>query len=237
MTSDPSSPYAHGPLTTLLRRELAMLEALLGGVFGVWGLHIRPHVLAPSALPSHLLSAMAELSLAADGTLEGAVHCAPQGLPFASESFKLVIAQHILEQQAASAEAIAEEVARVLAPEGIAVVFGFNPASLWRPWLRGRLPGDWRFQAATAWRDVLMQARLDVLQVRYSGLWSPWAVDDPRHAEVSAGGSRSFGRFCGSWLLLARKRRSALTPLRPSALRSDLKVSPTLVPGARRECA
>jgi SAM-dependent methyltransferase len=226
-------------LTTLLRRELAMLEPLLGGVFGVWGLHIRPHALAPAALPPHLLSAMAELSLVADGTLDGAVRCAPQELPFASESFKLVIAQHVLEQRAASADAIAEEIARVLAPEGIALMFGFNPASLWRPWLRRRLPGDWRFHAATAWRDLLTRASLDVLQVRYSGLWSPWAVDDARHAPTSTspGGSGSLGRFCGSWLLLARKRRSALTPLRLGALRSDLKVNPTLVPGARRECA
>jgi SAM-dependent methyltransferase len=237
MTSEPSSPFTHGPLTTLLRRELAMLEPLLGSVFGVWGLHIRPHVLAPSALPTHLLSAMAELSLAADGALEGAVRCAPQRLPFASESLKLVIAQHVLEQQGASAETVAEEIARVLAPEGIALVFGFNPASLWRPWLRRRLPGDWRFHAATAWRDVLTRSSLDVLQVRYSGLWSPWAAVDSRHTEMSPDGSRSFGRFCASWLLLARKRRSALTPLRLNALRSDLKVNPTLVPGARRECA
>jgi hypothetical protein len=83
----------------------------------------------------------------------------------------------------------------------------------------------------------LARSSLDVLQVRYSGLWSPWAAVDSRHTEMSPDGSRSFGRFCASWLLLARKRRSALTPLRLNALRSDLKVNPTLVPGARRECA
>ena len=48
---------------------------------------------------------------------------------------------------------------------------------------------------------------------------------------------RPLGRFGGSWLLLARKRRSSLTPLRLGAVRSDLKVNPTLVHGARRECA
>jgi SAM-dependent methyltransferase len=236
MTSDQSSLYAHGPLTTLLQRELAMLEPILDGVFGVWGLHIRPHPLAPVALPPHLLSAMAELSLGAGGALEGAVRCEPQRLPFASESFKLVIAQHVLEQTA-GADTVAEEIARVLAPEGVALVFGFNPSSLWRPWLARRLPRDWRFQPATAWRDVLMRARLDVLQVRYSGLWSPWAIDERRDGETPARWPRTLGRFCGSWLLLARKRRSAMTPLRLAAVRSDLKVNPTLVPGARRACA
>jgi hypothetical protein len=237
MTPDSANPYAEGPLTTLLQRELAMLTPILDGVFGVWGLHMRPHAEAPAALPPHLLSAMVELSLGPDGRFAGNARCTPQNLPFSSESFKLIVAQHVFEQEA-SAEDAAGEMARVLAPEGVALVFGFNPASFWRPWLARRLPGDVRFKAAAGWRDVLTRARLDVLQVRYSGLWSPWAAagDSGRPAENGAW-TRPFGRFCGSWLLLARKRRSALTPLRLAAVRSDLKLKPTLVPGARRECA
>jgi hypothetical protein len=220
MTLDQSSHYAQGPLTTLLQRELAMLTPILDGVFGVWGLHLRPHRDAPVALPQHLLSAITEMSVAADGTLEGEARCEAQHLPFASESFKLVIAQHVLEQAMAPAE-----------------VFGFNPASLWRPWLARRLPGDWRFSGPAGWRDVLARSRLDVLQVRYSGLWSPWAAADAHSDAAATLGPRALGRFCGSWLLLARKRRASLTPLRLAAVRSDLKVNPTLVPGARRECA
>lgn len=237
MTPDQSRLYTHGPLATLLRRELAMLEPIVGGVFGVWGLHMRPHREAPAGLPPHLLSAMSELSLAAGGMLEGDARCEPQHLPFASESFKLVIAQHVLEQTLAAEDA-AGEIARVLAPEGVALMFGFNPASLWRPWLTRRLSGHWRFHAASGWRDVLMRARLDVLQVRYSGLWSPWAVAGEAHDEDAATRWPSaLGRFSGSWLLLARKRRSALTPLRLATVRPDLNMKPSLVPGARRECA
>jgi len=236
MTPDQSRLYAQGPLMTLLRCELAMLESILGGVFGVWGLHMRPHRQAPTGLPPHLLSAINELSLAADGTLEGDTRCEPQQLPFASESFKLVIAQHVLEQTTAPDE-VAGEIARVLAAEGIALMFGFNPASLWRPWLARRLPGNWRFHAASGWRDVLARARLDVLQVRYSGLWSPWAAGDGPPNETAVRWPRPLGRFCGSWLLLARKRHSALTPLRLAAVRSDLKMKPSFVPGTRRECA
>ena len=236
MTSDPVNPYAEGPLTTLLQRELAMLAPILDGVFGVWGLHMRPHDQAPATLPQHLLSAMVELALGPDGRFGGNTRCEPQHLPFASESFKLIVAQHILEQASAAEEAT-EEMARVLAPEGVALVFGFNPASFWRPWLSRRLTGDVRFRTAAGWRDVLTRARLDVLQVRYSGLWSPWtAANDVGHGGNGAW-TRSLGRFCGSWLLLARKRRSALTPLRLAAVRSDLKLKPTLLPGARRECA
>jgi SAM-dependent methyltransferase len=236
MAFDQSRHYADGPLTTLLQRELSMLRPILDGVFGVWGLHVRPHAEAPSALPSHLLSAMVELALTADGALDGDARCEPQCLPFASESFKLVIAQHVLEQ-CADADEVAAEIARVLAPEGVALVFGFNPASLWRPWLARRLPGDLHFRAAGGWRGVLDRAQLDVLQVRYSGLWSPWSSAVGKGSDAPAPWTRSFGRFCGSWLLLARKRRGSLTPLRLAAVRSDLKLNPSLVPGAHRECA
>jgi SAM-dependent methyltransferase len=231
MPPDSSSLYANGPLAALIQRELAMLAPILEGVFGVWGLYLRPDATADIILPPHLLSAMARLAPAGAGRLGGDIECESAALPFATESFKLVIAQHVLEQTR-SPEALAEELARVLAPEGVALVFGFNPASLWRPWLARRLPGL-GFRAAAGWRAVLTHCRLDVLQVRYSGLWSPWAAV----SADGAAGQSSLGRFGGSWLLLARKRRSALTPLRLAAARSDLKVKATLVPGARRECA
>jgi hypothetical protein len=68
-------------------------------------------------------------------------------------------------------------------------------------------------------------------------MWNPWSAAAAHDAGPAATWARSLGRFCGSWLLLARKRRSALTPLRLAAVRSDLKLKPSLVPGARRECA
>ena len=234
MSSDLSRHYADGPLTRLLQRELAMLAPILDGVFGVWGLHLKPHAQAPSALPAHLLSAMLELSVAPDGVLAGDARCRPHELPFASESFKLVVVQHVLEQ-AAAADEVAAEIARVLAPEGIALVFGFNPASLWRPWLARRLARDLRFRAPGSWREVLGRSRLDVLQVRYSDMLSPWAASG--NDDGGARWPRSLGRFGGSWLLLARKRRNTLTPLRLAAVRSELKLKPSLVPGTRRECA
>ena len=238
MPIDRSRIYEDGPLPALLRHEQAMLSSILDGVFGVWGLHLRPHREAPNVLPAHLLSSVVNLASNGGGSLEGDARCQPQHLPFASESFKLVVAQHILEQ-APNPEEIAEELGRVLAAEGIALIFGFNPASLWRPWLAGRLPETWQFSAASRWRDVLSRSRLDVLQVRYSGLWSPWAraLEREEASPASPTWQRPLGRFCGSWLLLARKRRSALTPLRLAAVRADLKLNPNFVPGAHRECA
>jgi SAM-dependent methyltransferase len=235
MPPDTSSSYTSGPLQALMQRELAMLGPLLGGVYGVWGLHIRPHELAPLTLPAHLLSAVVELSLDDAGRCAGSLRCEPWQLPFASESFKLVVAQHVLEQVAAPDEG-AEELARVLAPEGVALLFGFNPLSLWRPWVARRLRSGLQFASARGWRQKLERAQLDVLQVRQVGVWGPWA------AEAGAGSQevRSLpvlGQLGASWLLIARKRRSTLTPLRLTPARSDLKLNPTLVSGAHRECA
>jgi SAM-dependent methyltransferase len=235
MPPDISSSYSSGPLQVLLQRELSMLAALLGGIYGVWGLHIRPHEQAPVTLPAHLLSAVVELALDDAGSCAGSLRCEPWQLPFASESFKLVVAQHVLEQVAA-ADAGAEELARVLAPEGVALLFGFNPASLWRPWVSRRLRSGMQFASAGGWRQRLERAQLDVLQVRYVGPWGPWAA-------AESGGPREvrslpvLGRFGASWLLIARKRRSTLTPLRLAPARADLKLNPTLVSGAHRECA
>jgi SAM-dependent methyltransferase len=235
MPPDISSSYASGPLPSLLQRELALLGPLLGGIYGVWGLHIRPHEHAPVTLPPHLLSAVVELALDDGGCCAGSLRCEPGQLPFANESFKLVVAQHVLEQVAAP-DAGAEELARVLAPEGVALLFGFNPASLWRPWVSRRLRSGLQFASAGGWRQRLERAQLDVLQVRYVGPWGPWATaDSDGPGEVRA--LPVLGRFGASWLLIARKRRSTLTPLRLAAARADLKLNPTLVSGAHRECA
>src|SRR5215475_5704980 len=118
---DRADIYASGPLSHLLQHELAMLASILDGVFGVWGLHLRPHREAPVSLPAHLLSAVVDLALDEQGRLSGDAHCEPQRLPFANECFKLVLAQHVLEQAPAPDE-VAAEIARVLAPEGVALL-------------------------------------------------------------------------------------------------------------------
>ena len=52
-------------------------------------------------------------------------------LPFASESFDLVVCSHLFETTPYAGGLIAE-IARVLAPEGLLIMTGFNPRGLWR---------------------------------------------------------------------------------------------------------
>ncbi|MDR2013864.1 MAG: hypothetical protein LBQ20_12740, partial [Rhodanobacter sp.] len=136
----------------------------------------------------------------------------------------------------------AHEIARVLAPEGVLLVFGFNPLSLWRPWLqmtarRTGLPIGIRSARSSA--AAIGGQGMDVLQTRYFGALSPWARPSSTLVAEADNGYRAsmLARLRGSWLLLARKRRSALTPLRPRRDARELARNPQLVPGAHRECA
>ena len=232
--SDQHRLYASSALRSLFVRELTMLAPILSGVFGNRGLFLRPHPDAPDALPEHLLSTM-HAAAYIDGRMDGATRFDTDAFPFANDSFKLVIAQHVFEQ-IGDAQATASEIARVLAPEGVALIFGFNPISPWRfsldmqAWRAGlRL----RLRSAPTARTLLMREQIDTLQVRYPGSWWPSAADSAV-SDVDGVVSSAFARFRSSWLLLARKRRSTLTPLRMSAGARELTLKPRLAPGAQR---
>jgi SAM-dependent methyltransferase len=216
----------------LLTRELAATAPILSGVYGNFGLLVRPHASAPATLPPHLLGKIVDLALGEDDVLRGAAVCDPLRLPFAGESFKLAIVQHALER-IDNAAGFAAELARVLAPEGIALVFGFNPLGTWRPWLmRQQRRGARRLglQSAQSARVLLAREQVDTLQVRFPGLLWPRAAG-------AAGYGGLLARFGSSWLLIARKRRSTLTPLRLRAPAREVALNPRLLPGAHRECA
>ena len=231
MSDDRDKFNTSAPMRALYARELAALASIVAGVYGNYGLFLRPHLGAAAPLPQHLLGKMIELAPDEQGLLEGALRCAPGQLPFASESFKLLIAQHALEQ-VDDAESCAAELARVLAPEGVALILGFNPLGTWRPWLALHA-AHVRARSAHSARLLLAREQVDTLQVRFPGsLWPHVNIA----AEPGAVSTR-LARFGSSWLLLARKRRSTLTPLRLRRPARELALNPRLAPGAHRNCA
>jgi len=231
MRDDRHTFHASAPIQALYAREIAALASIVSGVYGNYGLFLRPHASVCGPLPEHLLGKMIELAPAETGILEGGVRCAPDLLPFASESFKLLIAQHVLEQ-VDEADACAVELARVLAPEGVALILGFNPLGTWRPWLMTHAT-HLRPHSAQKWRMLLAREQVDTLQVRFPGSLWPRAGIAAEPGAISA----RLARLGSSWLLLARKRRSALTPLRLRSSQRELALNPTLAPGAHRNCA
>lgn len=229
--------YTSAPVQSLFRRELAALAPIVSGVYGNYGLFLRAHAAAPSVLPAHLLGTLVDLALG-EGQFDGTVRGEPAQLPFASESFKLLIAQHVFEQ-IDRPDACAAELARVLAPEGVILILGFNPISLWRPWLALNAPrgaSALRLRSARAWQNLLAREQVDTLQVRYPGTLRP-RVEHQRAGPESSLLARTLGCIGSSWLLLARKRRSTLTPLRLRSAPRELALNPRLAPGAHRACA
>jgi len=228
--ADATNPYSSVPMQALLAREMTALAPILSSAYGNYGLLVHPRQ-EGTALPQHLLGKIVELDVDEDGLFSGSVRCAPWQLPFASESFKVLIVQHALER-VADAQACVAELARVLAPEGIALMLGFNPLGTWRPWLMLRGPGL-RLRSARVCKSQLEREQIDTLQVRYPGvLWPRAKVAGPERSADSL-----LARFGSSWLLIARKRRSTLTPIRLRKMAREAARAPQLAPGAHRNCA
>jgi SAM-dependent methyltransferase len=229
--------YTSAPVKALFARELVALAPIVSGIYGNYGLFLRAHTAASAALSAHLLGTTVELALT-EKQFAGAARCDPAQLPFASDSFKLLVAQHVFEQIDQADECVAE-LARVLAPEGVALILGFNPLSLWRPWLwlnAPRGPSALHLRSARTWQQLLARESVDTLQVRYPGVLLPRADLPAATAEVSVL-ARTLGCLGSSWLVLARKRRSTLTPLRLRTAPRELALNPRLAPGAHRACA
>jgi SAM-dependent methyltransferase len=230
--------YQQPAVRSLLRQELATLAPILAGIYGTTGLFLRAHASAPDGLPANLLGNVIGLALDEAQVFRGGLSCAPDELPLAGESCKLVVVQHLFERLDDPA-ACMSEIARVLAPEGVLLVLGFNPLSLWRPWLAGtarRTRLALKFRSAQSWATTIGALGIDVLQTRYSGAWSPWSMPSAEPTEATAT-TAPLARLRGGWLLLARKRRSVLTPLRLRRDARELARNPRLAPGAHRECA
>lgn len=236
---DSSSFYASPPVRDLFAQELAALAPILAGIYGNFGVFLRAHAGAPAALPKHLLGTLIDLTLGDARHFNGRLSCTVYELPLASESCKLVLAQHVFERLDAP-EACASELARVLAPEGVALILGFNPLTLWRPWLAGKARQSGvslHVQSAQAAQQAFARHGIEILQTRYFGTALPRARTLELDEAPNAWRAPAFGRVGASWLLLARKRHSALTPLRLRKSPRELALNPRLAPGAHRECA
>ncbi len=97
-------------------------------IFGHSGLFLRPFAGYPSELSGNMLARV--ISLHRDGNgLNGEIRCEDEALPFATDSLSLVYALFSFES-APDPAALMAEIARVLKPDGVALLFSLNP---WSP--------------------------------------------------------------------------------------------------------
>lgn len=196
--------FANAPIAALLAHEQMQAAPEIGRVFGHGCLFLRPCADSPALLPG--LATQVQLQLCRAGTgLAGDVRCADDALPIATASLSLVYVQHVLESSALATQLMGE-VARILAPEGVAIFVVFNPLSpvrlrWWNHGLKVFYPG----RVAR----MLAEHGLEVRTIRpLGGCWRA-----PRASDVGSDTARS-SRLGSSYLLLARKRVHGLTPLR-----------------------
>jgi len=150
------------------------------------------------------------------GGFSGQMKCQDEQLPIAERSLSLVHALFVLESSP-DPQALIQEFARVLKPEGIVMLITLNS---WSPtrlrWASQGISGQAPSQAENMARD----AGLEVLRRHHLG--PVWARDrfgrspDPRPRRITDG-------LRAVSLLVLRHREAALTPLRNGARATALR--------------
>lgn len=204
--SEPGEWFDSAPGRRLLAAERRVVTPLLTSIYGRVGLYLRPSAAVPAELSGNMLQDVIDLQRERDA-LAGALRCRDQALPLAGETLALVYAQHVFET-APDGRELAREIARLLLPEGVVLVMLLNPYSPWRLRWHARLaPPSPR---VPRW---LQEAGLELQAEHGVGPLWPWGSGDaersPRGAELAT--------LRPARLLVLRKRRIPLTPLRTRA--------------------
>jgi len=229
----PDDLYQRIEMRHLFCREWSLVERHARFVASGTGLSIAPSSASPDGgLSGH--SRLVRLH-ANELQLDGQLRCLPRSLPFEDDSMQLVVARHVTDCLGRGS-GIEAELARVVAPGGLLMVFGFNPVSSWRPWwsarIRDGLPAP-RFRSARSMRRML--AEQDLSAGRSEFLGGVWPSSLPPDAIADA---RSSGAFWhGVWLLTARKQRFGMRPVSPLSARRRVGMNPGLLQSSSRRIA
>jgi SAM-dependent methyltransferase len=211
MQAEPDSWFAERTGAYLLRQERAVLAEALPTIFGyfllqagMWGpagglLHASP------IRSQFVLDCGEHVGLQIRGPVEE--------LPLASDSVDAVLLPHTLERSR-EPHRILREAERVLAGEGHLIVLGFHPLGAWAWRQRFGVPTPWagRYVSALRLREWLAVLGFETVRLRHYLFRPPF-----KHVLLvrSAFLDRLRWRISASaYMLVARKRVFAMTPLR-----------------------
>ncbi len=221
------------------RQEARRLARVSRGLFGYYLIEVshlcsHPDYLAQCPVRRHF-----RISPCAGGEISAVAR--PEALPVASDFVDAVILPHTLDF-AEDPRQVLREVERVLIPEGKVVITGFNPWSLWGVWraMPGagrRLPWRGHFLSFSQVEDWLSLLGFDIEAAETLIFRPPW-----KHAFLMRQarlleriGARWWPSLAGVYLLVATKRVSTLTPVRPRwRLWSRLRKAGVVTPAAGR---
>jgi SAM-dependent methyltransferase len=206
------------PGRSLQALEVHRLRAVLPSLFGTVALQLgrigRLDMLEASAAPTRIvLDHPAE----ADGAV---VNGLPEALPFDTRRIDVVLLPHTLDF-CAHPHQVLREVDRVLAPEGHAVILGFNPVSLWglrRAFARRPRAVPWSGQFLRLARVKDWLGLLDFELTQGSMLYYRPPLASERFMDrlhfLDRMGDRWWPMMAAAYLLVAKKRVAGMTPLR-----------------------
>ena len=148
------------------------------------------------------------------------LRCGSEVLPFVNDGVDGVLLQHTLERTD-DPRRLLREVHRILVPEGSLIILGLNPRSLWglrRALSRHKFPvGARQLLRERQIRDWLEVLGFSVQTVHRYAFRPP--IDHARALDALRWMERRCPRWlpglAGGYMIVARKREAAMTPLRP----------------------
>jgi len=212
----------------LLNKETEILQQVLPHLFGYHILQIGS-LGQGSLLESSRINHRCVLTRSSDLTQKRYSHvCAhANALPFAADSLDVVLLPHILEFEEYPHQVL-REVERILIPEGHVVILGFNPISLWGGWrwllacfMKQEIaPWCGRFLPLLRIKDWLALLGFEVKsqETFFHALPFPNDRFQPYTGLSEKIGERWLKNFGVIYLIVAKKRITTLTPLKPKWL-------------------
>lgn len=209
------------PLGNMLAEdEQAELDSILPNLFGY-------HLMQVGSMAAPLLSASRILhKFVLDGEnpqLREAMQIAgaPEQLPIQADCLDAVILHHSLEL-AHDPRQLLREVERALVPEGHLVVLGFNPLSFWGlrklfNLRRHGAPWDQKFLSVNRITDWMELLGMEVIHTHYRFFRLPYGGKRLAHQFrfLETWGQRWWPIFGGVYFIVAKKKVSTLTPIKP----------------------
>ena len=210
------------PIGKLLRQhERIQLEHALGTLFGYHIVQVGclsgDNLLSSSRISHHLV-----VDPAGHSDWKNASLCAyPDAIPLASDSVDVVVLPHTLEFDR-DPHQILREVDRILIPEGHVVVLGFNPWSLWglRSLLQQRsrvVPWCGDFLSISRLKDWVGLLGYDVVAIQCFFYRPPFQRRGimRKLKFMERAGKKLWPRSAGCYTLVAKKRVTTITPIKP----------------------
>ena len=233
--------FAGAPGRLILDAEIAQLNRTLPDLFGYYLLQVGRLADADLLAMSRVMHRIVvEIDDEAQCIGYPTIRGSSTMLPVDSDSVDVVLMPHILEFETRPHEAL-REAFRVLVPEGTLIITGFNPWSFMGAWRlfrgsRGGVPWSGHFLGLNRLKDWLAVLGFDVRHPRMCFFKPPFHNERllKRLDFLEVAGGRALPYFAGAYLIVAVKRITTLTPIRPRwALRRRLAGVGLAGPAAR----